>query len=33
MLKRNESLKPFSDSLTLAMVDYYEESQIRFTSD
>ena len=33
MLKRIPSLKPYSDTLTKAMVDYYSHSQRRFTSD
>ena len=33
MLKKIPSLKPFADSLTKAMVDYYSDSQKRFTSD
>jgi dynein heavy chain 1 len=33
MLKRTPNLKPYADSLTSAMVEYYSQSQRRFTSD
>ena len=33
MLKRVSTLKPFADSLTTAMIEYYTQSQRRFTSD
>lgn len=33
MLKRTPSLKPYADSLTKAMVEYYTQSQRKFTSD
>jgi dynein heavy chain 1 len=33
MLKRTPALKPYADALTTAMVEYYSESQKRFTAD
>lgn len=33
MLKRNQTIKPYADALTVAMVEYYSESQKNFTAD